>query len=110
MLVNRFPGQEVKLQKIWIRNFSGPACQTYQSSLHAVRGNDTIWNRLTTIFFLNPPHHSDISLFQAMILIGIDSEFGPQCFKLDPAGYFVGFHTTTAGQKQQEAMDHMEKF
>lgn len=45
----------------------------------------------------------------AMILIGIDPEFGPQCFKLDPAGYFVGFHATAAGQKQQEAMNHLEK-
>lgn len=44
-----------------------------------------------------------------MILIGIDVESGPQCFKLDPAGYFVGFHATAAGQKQQEAMNHLEK-
>jgi len=44
-----------------------------------------------------------------MILIGIDVELGPQCFKLDPAGYFVGFHATAAGQKQQEAMNHLEK-
>ncbi|KJA24485.1 hypothetical protein HYPSUDRAFT_200377 [Hypholoma sublateritium FD-334 SS-4] len=45
----------------------------------------------------------------AMILIGLDPEFGPQCFKLDPAGYFVGFHATAAGQKQQEAMNNLEK-
>jgi len=45
----------------------------------------------------------------SMILIGIDPEFGPQVFKLDPAGYFVGFHATSAGQKQQEAMNHLEK-
>ncbi|KAG1893080.1 20S proteasome subunit [Suillus fuscotomentosus] len=45
----------------------------------------------------------------SMILIGIDPEYGPQCFKLDPAGYFVGFHATAAGQKQQEAMNHLEK-
>ena len=44
-----------------------------------------------------------------MILIGIDLEVGPQIFKLDPAGYFVGFHATAAGQKQQEAMNHLEK-
>ena len=44
-----------------------------------------------------------------MILIGIDFELGPQIFKLDPAGYFVGFHATAAGQKQQEAMNHLEK-
>ncbi|KAF9563678.1 proteasome subunit iota [Agrocybe pediades] len=45
----------------------------------------------------------------SMIMIGIDPEFGPQCFKLDPAGYFVGFHATAAGQKQQEAMNNLEK-
>lgn len=45
----------------------------------------------------------------AMVLIGIDPELGPQCFRLDPAGYFVGFHATAAGQKQQEAMNHLEK-
>jgi len=44
-----------------------------------------------------------------MILIGIDFELGPQIYKLDPAGYFVGFHATAAGQKQQEAMNHLEK-
>lgn len=44
-----------------------------------------------------------------MILIGIDPEHGPQVFKLDPAGYFIGFHATAAGQKQQEAMNHLEK-
>ena len=44
-----------------------------------------------------------------MVLIGIDPEFGPQIFKLDPAGYFDGFHATAAGQKQQEAMNHLEK-
>ncbi|KAF8530603.1 20S proteasome subunit [Hysterangium stoloniferum] len=45
----------------------------------------------------------------SMILIGNDPELGPQVFKLDPAGYFVGFHATAAGQKQQEAMNHLEK-
>jgi 20S proteasome subunit alpha 1 len=44
-----------------------------------------------------------------MIIIGIDPELGPQCFKLDPAGFFVGFHATAAGQKQQESMNHLEK-
>jgi 20S proteasome subunit alpha 1 len=50
-----------------------------------------------------------LTTISAMILIGIDLEYGPQCFKLDPAGYFVGFHATSAGQKQQEAMNHLEK-
>jgi len=45
----------------------------------------------------------------AMILIGNDPELGSQIFKLDPAGYFVGFHATAAGQKQQESMNVLEK-
>jgi len=44
-----------------------------------------------------------------MILIGYDPERGSQIFKLDPAGYFVGFHATAAGQKQQESMNVLEK-
>jgi len=45
----------------------------------------------------------------AMIIIGYDPERGPQIFKLDPAGYFVGFLATAAGQKQQESMNVLEK-
>ncbi|KZT40694.1 proteasome subunit iota [Sistotremastrum suecicum HHB10207 ss-3] len=45
----------------------------------------------------------------SMIVVGPDPDYGPQVFKLDPAGYFVGFHATAAGQKQQEAMNHLEK-
>lgn len=58
---------------------------------------------------LVPPEAPTEPPVVAMILIGIDPEYGPQCFKLDPAGYFVGFHATAAGQKQQEAMNHLEK-
>jgi len=52
---------------------------------------------------------SRLNQFSALVLIGIDPEFGPQVFKLDPAGYFIGFHATAAGQKQQEAMNNLEK-
>jgi len=45
----------------------------------------------------------------SMILIGIDSERGPQIFKLDPAGYYVGYKATASGTKQQESMNHIEK-
>ena len=45
-----------------------------------------------------------------MIFIGIDEEISaPQIFKVDPAGYFVGYKATAAGQKQQEAINHLEK-
>ena len=44
-----------------------------------------------------------------MMLVGIDDELGPQLFKCDPAGFFVGYKATSAGAKQQEAINHLEK-
>ncbi|KAH9442493.1 hypothetical protein Pst134EB_028742 [Puccinia striiformis f. sp. tritici] len=44
-----------------------------------------------------------------MILIGIDTERGPQCFKIDPAGHFVGYKATAAGTGQSAAINHLEK-
>lgn len=43
------------------------------------------------------------------IIIGIDEERGPQLFKVDPAGYYVGYKATSAGQKDQEAENFLEK-
>jgi len=45
----------------------------------------------------------------AQILVSVDLEFGPQLYKCDPAGYFVGYKATAAGPKQQEALNHLEK-
>jgi len=44
-----------------------------------------------------------------MILIGIDQEVGPQLYKMDPAGYYVGYYATATGQKEQEAINFLEK-
>ena len=45
----------------------------------------------------------------AMILIGIDDEYGPQLFKCDPAGYYAGYRATSAGVKMTEANNLLEK-
>ncbi|KDD75255.1 proteasome subunit protein [Helicosporidium sp. ATCC 50920] len=42
-------------------------------------------------------------------IIGVDEERGPQLFKVDPAGYFVGYKATAAGVKEQEAINALEK-
>ena len=45
----------------------------------------------------------------SMILIGYDEEDGPVLFKIDPAGYNVGYIATAAGQKDTEAATWLEK-
>ncbi|KAE8135795.1 nucleophile aminohydrolase [Aspergillus pseudotamarii] len=45
----------------------------------------------------------------AMTLISVDSENGPQVYKCDPAGYYVGYKATASGPKQQEAITYLEK-
>ncbi|GLI64979.1 hypothetical protein VaNZ11_008403 [Volvox africanus] len=43
------------------------------------------------------------------MLIGIDEERGPQLFKVDPAGYYVGYKATAVGVKETEAHNFLEK-
>ncbi|KAI3982466.1 hypothetical protein MKX01_006597 [Papaver californicum] len=45
----------------------------------------------------------------AAMVLGIDEETGPQLFKCDPAGHFYGHKATSAGLKEQEAINFLEK-
>ena len=44
-----------------------------------------------------------------MILIGVDPEKGPLVYKTDPAGYYCGYKAISAGVKQTEANNYLEK-
>ncbi|KAB1218338.1 Proteasome subunit alpha type-6 [Morella rubra] len=41
--------------------------------------------------------------------VGIDDEYGPRLYKCDPAGHFFGHKATSAGLKEQEAINFLEK-
>ena len=43
------------------------------------------------------------------ILISVDDEKGPQLFKVVPAGHYLPFFATSAGVKEQEAVNYFEK-
>ncbi|KAB5552258.1 hypothetical protein DKX38_009569 [Salix brachista] len=43
------------------------------------------------------------------MIVGIDEENGPQLYKCDPAGHFFGHKATSAGLKEQEAINFLEK-
>ncbi|RKF84380.1 Proteasome subunit alpha type-6 [Golovinomyces cichoracearum] len=45
----------------------------------------------------------------ACTIISLDTEFGPQLYKCDPAGYYTSYKATASGTKQQEAFNHLEK-
>eukprot|EP00475_Leptophrys_vorax_P009889 TRINITY_DN16586_c0_g1_i1.p1 TRINITY_DN16586_c0_g1~~TRINITY_DN16586_c0_g1_i1.p1 ORF type:complete len:228 (-),score=77.17 TRINITY_DN16586_c0_g1_i1:78-761(-) len=43
------------------------------------------------------------------IFAAFDEEKGPQLFRVDPAGYFAGYKACSAGTKEQEAENILEK-
>ncbi|KAM7259452.1 hypothetical protein ACFE04_015193 [Oxalis oulophora] len=43
------------------------------------------------------------------MVLGIDDEQGPLLYKCDPAGHFYGHKATSAGSKEQEAINFLEK-
>jgi 20S proteasome subunit alpha 1 len=43
------------------------------------------------------------------MIAAVDDEDGPQLFRIDPAGHYVGYQACAAGAKEQEANNFLEK-
>ena len=45
-----------------------------------------------------------------LTFVSVDEEQGPQVYKTDPAGYYVGYRATATGPKQQEVTTALENY
>jgi len=65
--------------------------------------------RIADIAQVNTQHAGMRTLACFAILVSVDDEKGPQIFKVDPAGHYFPYKATSAGSKEQEAMNWLEK-
>ena len=70
---------------------------------------DVLANILADEFQVYTQHAYMRPLAVMVILVAIDEDRGPSLFKCDPAGYYVGYSATSAGAKEVEAVNFLEK-
>merc|ERR1712205_168393 len=70
---------------------------------------DVLANILADEFQVYTQHAYMRPLAVMVILIAVDEDRGPSLFKCDPAGCFVGYSATSAGAKEVEAVNFLEK-
>eukprot|EP00004_Rigifila_ramosa_P003177 TRINITY_DN1333_c0_g1_i2.p1 TRINITY_DN1333_c0_g1~~TRINITY_DN1333_c0_g1_i2.p1 ORF type:complete len:154 (+),score=47.48 TRINITY_DN1333_c0_g1_i2:199-660(+) len=68
---------------------------------------DHLAKRVADIAQVSTQHAWMRPLGVSMIMGGIDEELGPQLYKCDPAGYYVGYFAAAAGQKDIEASNFL---
>lgn len=70
---------------------------------------DLLSRRIANLNQVSTQQASMRPLGAALTLISIDDERGPQVYKCDPAGHFVGYIATGTGSKATDVMNHLEK-
>jgi len=70
---------------------------------------DVLANILADEFQVYTQHAYMRPLAVMVMLVAIDEDRGPSLFKCDPAGYYVGYSATSAGPKEVEAVNFLEK-
>jgi 20S proteasome subunit alpha 1 len=66
-------------------------------------------NRMADLNQVSTQHAGRRTMGADMILCGIDEEAGPQLYRVDSGGSFLGYKATAAGAKHQEAESILEK-
>lgn len=66
-------------------------------------------NRMADVQQVYTQHAFMRALGVVTIFCAIDEEKGPQLFRCDPAGFFAGYKACSAGPKEQEADNNLEK-
>jgi 20S proteasome subunit alpha 1 len=70
---------------------------------------DVLANILADEFQVYTQHAYMRPLAVMVMLVAIDEDRGPSLYKCDPAGYYVGYSATSAGAKEVEAVNFLEK-
>lgn len=70
---------------------------------------DVLTRRLADVAQVSTQQAFQRPLGVATIVLGMDAERGPQLYKTDPAGYYVGCKATAAGAKEDDAHNWLEK-
>lgn len=70
---------------------------------------DLLSRRIANLNQVSTQQASMRPLGTALTLIAIDDEKGPQVYKCDPAGHFVGYVATGTGAKATDIVNHLEK-
>jgi 20S proteasome subunit alpha 1 len=79
------------------------ACTGYEVPVHHLA------KRVADIAQMYTQHAFMRALGVVTMLIAMDDEKGPQLYRCDPAGHFIGYKACAAGLKEQEANNFLEK-
>ncbi|ODQ50061.1 N-terminal nucleophile aminohydrolase [Saitoella complicata NRRL Y-17804] len=70
---------------------------------------DALSKRIANLAQVSTQRASMRPLGISSIYVGVDEEYGPQVFKVDPAGYYTGYKAVAQGPKMTEATNWLEK-
>ena len=92
----------------WVSRLRQEAFEYLQQNGHQVPV-DVLAMRAADIVQLYTQKASMRAYAVELMLFSVDKLLGPQLFKVDPAGHYLGYFGVTSGVKEQEAANFLEK-